>query len=295
MAQWQPIPLSTNSNIVKNYHRQKSLEVLRSIFNSQGKLMLGKQIGTASSFGKVYLLSDDNKYVLKEMDISTPSLRRIFENEVTIGATPGIIAVGPKIYAFLISPNGKKGAYIMDNFMKGHEGFSMSLAQYAREHWRNSCPLSSDLVIQDLKKKLSLFYRITKGYHGDLHSDNIQVIFDSQGKFKRVMIFDYGAHKLFKTNVSGKCFENIMNTIEKEFKNSYNKKFAMARTMSHPNNSVPMVLPKGQPFRSNANLFKRLNYREPWKTLAPGQKSLYNALYNKPKWFQKFGSWLWLQ
>ena len=228
MSHWQPIPLSNYSKNVQNYHRQKSLEVLRSVFNSQGgKLMIGKQIGTASAFGQVYLLGNDNKYVLKQMDISTPSRRRIFENEVTVGAIPGIVAVGPKIYAYMFSPSGRKGAYIMDNFMKGQEGYSMSLAQYANEYWRNSCPSSSDPIIIDLKSKLTNFYKITKGYHGDLHSDNIQVIFDSQGQFKRVMIFDYGAHKLFKANVSGKCFENIMNTIENEFKNSYNKKFAL--------------------------------------------------------------------
>ncbi len=281
---WRSIPLSNYSTNVQKYHKQKSLEILKNVHNSNGKLKIGQQIGTASSFGKVFLLGNDERYVLKQMDISTPARRRIFENEVTIGSTPGISAIGPKIYAFTYSQDERKGSYIMDNFIKGKKGYSsMSLAEFAREAWRNSCPTRSNPVIKDLKSKLTNFYKITKGYHGDLHSDNIQLIFDENDHFKKVMIFDYGAHKLFKTNVAGKCFEEIMNTINKEFKNSYNRKAATARTTFHPNKSVPMVEPKGQQYRSNATVLKRLNYFSPWKTLTPDQKSLYNLLYNKPR------------
>ena len=281
---WRSIPLTNYSKNVQNYHKQQSLKVLKHVHTLNGKLRLGKQIGTQSSFGKVFLLGDDNMYVLKRMDISTPSRRRIFENEVTVGSMPGISAVGPKIYAFTYSPDERYGEYIMDNFIKGRRGYSsMSLAEFAREAWRNSCPSSSNPVIKDLKKRLMKFYHVTQGYHGDLHSDNIQLIFDNNDHFERVMIFDYGAHKRFKTNVTGKCFEQIMNIINREFKNSHAKKAVTARTTFHPNKSVPMIEPKGQHYRSNATVLKRLNYFSPWKTLTPGKTSLYNLMYNRPR------------
>lgn len=283
---WTPVVPQGVSNTVKRYHANKSLQALRSVHNA-GKLRLGSQIGTASTYGKVRLLGTESRYVLKEMDISRPGLKRIFDNEVRVGSVPGISAVGPRIYAYLISPDGKRGAYIMDNFVRGHEELvPVTLEQYARADWRNACPLPTDPVIRLLKRKLVQFYKVTKGYHGDLHPGNIVLLLhEDTGAVKGLQIFDYGSHKAFKKNITGMCFDKIMDVIASEFKSSYKKKKAINQryVSAYPNESVPVVSSRGQPYRPNSAMLKRINYRSAANVLPHNAPGLLNAMRSPKK------------
>ena len=263
-----------------------SREVHRRILTQTGQLKLGPRIGTASSYGQVNLVGDGNRFVVKTMDISSPSNNRTFDNELTVGFNPAIKIVGPKIYLwrkFNVGPGKAMGQYIMDNFTKGRPGvYSMGLQEYSTRYWNDACPSPNDPIIRLLKKKLLSFWKITKGYHGDLHSGNIQVIFDASDRLKDLMIFDYGAHKRFKNlrnrNYRLYCFEDYIKTIQKQFKLSYNKKSQTYQTGFHPDPSVTTVIPKGQAYRSNANMLGKLNYKTPYQTLRQNQKSLLNLL-----------------
>ena len=58
-----------------------------------------ERIGKKSSYGDVYKIGTDNKYVLKIMVLNDDNDVVIFKNEVRVGSIDGIEAAGPKIYA----------------------------------------------------------------------------------------------------------------------------------------------------------------------------------------------------
>ena len=284
---WNPPPPNLpgfTPGVIKHQY-SVAKEVHRRIVTQTGQLKLGPRIGTESSYGQVNLVGDGNRFVMKTMDISTPSNNRIFDNELTIGFNPAIKIVGPKIYLWrkFHLPGKDVGQYVMDNFTKGRQGiYSMGLDEYASKYWKNMCPSPTDPIIRLLKKKLMSFWKITKGYHGDLHTGNIQVILGPGDDLKDLMIFDYGAHKRFKnlrnTNYRLYCFEDYLKTIQKQFKLSFNRKAKYYRTGFHPGPSVPTITPKGQSYRSNVNMLGKLNYSAPYQILEKNRKSLLNLL-----------------
>ena len=282
---WKPpfdLPHSTPG--VKAHQFNVAKEVYRRVINPDGSLKMGPRIGSQSAFGVINIVGDQNRFVMKTMYLRSPSDHRIFVNELTVGMNPAIKIVGPKIYLWRqwYKDGLLIGQYIMDNFTKGKPGyFTMSLQDYARKMW-DTCPGKDDKVIKLLKKRLTQFWKITKGYHGDLHTENIALIFNQEGDLKNLYIFDYGAHKKFKnlreSNYQRYCFEDYIKTIQKQFKISYNRK---GGSNFYPNVSVPVVKPKGQPYRSNANMLSKLNYKNGTKTLNNGKKSLLNFLSPK--------------
>lgn len=269
---------------VMNHQLFVAKEVHRRVITPTGKLKLGPRVGTASSYGQVNIVGDANRFVMKTMDITSPSQQRIFDNELSVGFNPAIKIVGPKFYLWrTFYDHGRTyGQYIMDNFTKGRPGIhSMSLEQYSTKFWKNSCPTPKDPIIVLLKKKLLSFWKITRGYHGDLHTGNIQVILGPENELKNVMIFDYGAHKRFKNlrnlNYNLYCFEDYVKTIQKQFKLSYNRK-APSSVGFYPGPEIPTVTPKGQSYRSNINMLNKLNYMTPSQILNKKQKSLFSIL-----------------
>lgn len=146
-----------------------------------------------------------------------------------------------------------------------------------------------------LKETLKNFYVITKGYHGDLHTGNIEVVYDPKtGEAKRVIVFDYGSHKKFKSKVnSTMCLEDIMDIINREYKKSFNK-YKYAQNSKFPEStSVNVYYPnRSQPRRSNTQLLKAIT---PFgkifeKFEHQNNKSLYNLASNKPKNIKSFNT-----
>ena len=255
--QWYP-PMATEQMTpgVQRYQRSQALRVRTAItYPGTNRVILGPRIGSVSAFGQVYMVSD-GKYVLKQMDITNPRDQRIFNNEVYIGSIPAISVVGPKIFTWRKFKTQTRliGQYVMNNF-----GETISLEQYLD----GACPNKQDPIYRLLKEQLTKFWKITKGYHGDLHMGNIHVKVGTNGKAIKIIIFDYGAHKRFKnlrpSNYNRYCFEDYIQTIQKQFQISYNKKQKIGSVSFYPHPNVPVIQPKGQPYRSNVNMLSKLN------------------------------------
>jgi hypothetical protein len=163
---------------------------------------------SGGNFGTVRKLTPG--FVIKRMKLTSPRDRKIFLNEIRVGTMPGIKEVGPKIYAYRMSYT--KGEYIMDDL-----GNFVTLSSFTK----NTCPPKNHPIYKALKECLVKFYKITGGYHGDLHMGNIAVVLDKLGLFKKIMIYDYGAHRPFKNNSTASCFEDYMKKINKNFSSNY--------------------------------------------------------------------------
>jgi len=195
------------------------------------------------------------------MKFKNSNSEKVFFNEVRVGSMPGVQKVGPRIYAWKIE-NGV-GKYIMDNFVRGDSSLvTMSLNDYMITYFPLKCPPKSHPVFKKLKKVLTDFWTVTKGYHGDLHFDNIAVVMDKD-VIKRIMIFDYGSHKKFKASVNKSlCFEDYIRVIEKEFFESTMKQEGNVAMYYPPGTQIKLYEPKtGQLRRSNVNMIRGHNYR----------------------------------
>jgi hypothetical protein len=188
-------------------------------FKLPSETYIGPMMGTKSTNGTVHPM--DNGKVLKLM-ISKHNDQGDFKNEVQVGQTPGIEAVGTKIYqnTYFEIKGYYIGAYIMDNLLTGTNGRLMSLHQYWVKHYRNSCPDDKNKAAKMYTKLIYDFYKITKGWHADLHTENIQVVTDANGKLRHMKVIDYGSHMKFKSNISHMtCLDQILDQIQKEFTN----------------------------------------------------------------------------
>ena len=231
----------------------------------------GVQIGKPSAFGKVFAIG--NGLVKKVMEFPmrrSTNYLKIFMNEIRVGSTPGIQAVGPKIYAWKITRNesGRMtgGEYIMDNFTTVPMGYKVfTLYDYVRK--MKACPTGRHPIVDKVEAAMLTFWRLTKGYHGDLHMNNMAVVVDMRTKLpKNVIIFDYGTHKRFKAKTNANtCMQDFMNIIDREFLARSKKQTVELATVTKNRKKVPL-LPRtllgryGQPRRSNANLLRGMNF-----------------------------------
>jgi hypothetical protein len=184
-----------------------------------------------SAYGVIFPIKGTDK-VLKVIR-GKHAVDNDFNTEVSIGKKQGIGKVGTRIYehayfgyktVHLVNGHVKFrdyiGAYVMDNLLSMREkklGWTViNLNIYTREH--NSC---SREIIKMYTNLLFNFYKISGGWHGDLHSGNIQVILDDKGKPKRMMVIDYGSHTPFinKTRAnSAKCLDDVLKVVKSNFK-----------------------------------------------------------------------------
>lgn len=264
MSDWYPANSTVSGYTRKNY--MAPLNVSGGIRNQnfRNAVNSSQQIGTkisSGTFGSVYRLSDP-RFVMKVMLIdngnskNTSDNLKIFLNEVRVGSTPGIQSVGPKIYAWKLirRPGGRvyTARYIMDNL-----GSFDSFSDYTEKYFKDSCPPLGHPLYTKLRKTLEKFWRITKGYHGDLNPSNIAVIHEN-GEVRKVRIIDYGSHKKFKTNVnSTTCFNDFVKIIDKQFYNKYEKASANEKNYFPPGSAIKMVYAKrGQPIRPNTDMLR---------------------------------------
>jgi hypothetical protein len=193
----------------------------------------GIKIGAQSVHGVVKRLrhrTSMNRYVIKTIkfkqqrvivgDAEQPKLRW-FREEVAIGQLPHIEAVGPRIHAWRLRPDGAE--YVMDNVEMGDPNSKT----YTYYQLNRKYPGAFKEI---LTKALNLFHSITKGQHGDLHGDNI--LFVKHGPRMDIRIIDYGSWKSDKnTNM----------------------------TLENAKASVPVYrLASGRLFRLNDNMLKHL-------------------------------------
>ena len=220
----------------------------------------GVRIGKESAFGEVF----DIGHGLVKKVVYFPNrlfnYLKIFMNEVRVGRTPGIEAVGPKVYAWRVVRNERgemtQGEYIMDNFAAVPPAYMvMVLDDYIQK--LGACPAPSHPIYAKLKAALLTFWRLTKGYHGDLHAGNIAVVVNRATKMpKSVVIFDYGAHKRFKSHTNTEtCFDEYIDIIDREFQRRSRK-----QTVRLKNGVIPYFLGRfGQGRKANTNSLRGIN------------------------------------
>ena len=279
------------------YPRRNYAAVVTSTGGTRSKLFkkvltyaskLGARIGAKSAYGSIHALGVDNKFVLKTMVFDPDrksDLLKIFLNEVRVGGLPDISLVGPRIYAWRIVRDehgvATKGEYIMDNFVKGDPTLTIKLAS---EYLKGVCPGRGHPLYAMLRNTLEKFWKVTGGYHGDLHMNNIAVLVNKDGTLVRVLIFDYGSHKKFK-NPTEKCFDSIVRQIDREFGAKVVKKTpkyfpVTSRVRVHLRN-------RGQPRRSNANMLRA--YEPEGKVIKHSfSKSIMSHLTNKNTFRTRF-------
>jgi len=221
-------------------------------------------MGGNTTFGSVMKLPGG--FVKKMMAIGSRTnsggdLLKIFLNEIRVGSLPGIKEVGPKIYAWKVNRDARgeiqSAEYIMDDFTVAPAGQKvLMMKDYAKVF--DACPAKGHAIYTKLKEAILKFWRITKGYHGDLHVGNMAVRYDvlTHNPIK-VIIFDYGSHKKFKTTTNATtCFEEYIKIIDKEFANRYAKK-TVNKAMHPAFSSIRTVFgQRGQPIRPNTNLLR---------------------------------------
>lgn len=256
---------------------------------------------SSGQYGSVLELGHDKKYVLKIMSLGVASvppnndLTKIFLNEIRVGTTHNIQRVGPRIYSWRITKAagaGKNGGdvwlgqYIMDNVLRGNNSlFSYTLHSFIEKYK----PGRDADVFKKLKKTIRNFWIITQGYHGDLHSGNISVVADKDGTVKRVMIYDYGAHKRTKVLLHRNAsFKNLSKIINANFERSVLKRPEQANV--YPKNNrymksrtyAPIL---GQMRRPNGNVLRttNLNTGTFQKLKTKIRKSIMSALLDPKK------------
>ena len=242
---------------------------------------------SSGAYGDVYQFGTDFKYVWKLMNIRDKDDLKIFMNEIRVGTTPGIERVGPRIYGWSTpkTGTGMTGVYIMDNVLRGDTSLvSQSLEAYIGKYH----PTADAPVFKMLKTTIRNFWLITKGYHGDLHGQNIAVLTKGNTpNVARVMIYDYGASKRLKGRLNRHMtFEQLANTINKNFARSVAKRpNRISMFPAHPAYRVqskvyaPIL---GQARRSNSNVLRSLSVKTGglMKNRVP---SIMNMLYRPRK------------
>jgi hypothetical protein len=123
----------------------------------------------------------------------------------------------------------------LDKYLKDENGFYI-------------CPSANNPLYPILRETLINFYNVTKGYHGDLHGNNIMIVIDGDKKIVDIKIIDYGAHRKFKNTRESDCLETLFNRIDKEWNKSPN-----ARMKKYPNTKDPI---NQQPYRRNESLLE---------------------------------------
>lgn len=273
---------NTKGNLSSNV--KKLANTLMFSGNNNKLKLLGR-----GEFGRVYSVTNgltENRYVIKVVSFSTKDDIDKLMREIQIGSLSEINTVGVKTHGFsfvdkytlksLKVPikygNGSLGGaiIIMDHFLKGRNDIHhLTLNKYMQTFYQNSCPSSNHKLIKFLKRQLKIFYKITKGYHGDLHGDNMQVLLKKMdgesSSIENIIISDYGSHIPFRNlnnnALQSACLKDIFDLINLQFIQNF-EKYHTPSLLSYPEGSRIPIIPtiRGrQPFRPNTYMLKYLN------------------------------------
>ena len=236
----------------------------------------GPQIGTKSSNGSVYPIEGTDT-VIKVMYMDNDSFyhrggKGDFETEVKIGRLfqGNKSKIGTAIYqsAIVRKKNSVISAYVMDNLITREEqdkGYSvMSLDSYQKKFHKDSCPSPTNPIYKMYTDLLTQFYKKTKGWHGDLHSRNIQIIYNPTTKLiLRMTVIDYGSHTPFVGNSNQlTCLDEYIELIKKETKDriKHGKQFWFNKHLNPNTGRLQLLFPNSKaitkishlPFYKNA-------------------------------------------
>jgi len=208
-------------------------------------LRIISRIGVKSVHGAAYkCMYNGRPVILKVINhLTDPEELSGFFNEIRIGQIKGIEKLGTRTLAYGFSNN--IGYHLMTDvtYNKSKLMESVSLNEYMKK--LNACPSTNHSLYKKLFKTLFDFYKLTKGYHGDLHGGNIYVVYKLPyiDNVKSIKIIDYGAHVNFKnSNALAKCktISDIFKMIEKNFMNNLSNaaKLNTTNPLSYPRANI---------------------------------------------------------
>jgi hypothetical protein len=252
----------------RNLNKSLKTVIIQKLGLPPGTLFESK-LSTNSAYGVIFPIKGVDK-VLKVVRSYT-SKSADFDTEVSVGQLPGIEKVGTKIYQHAYfryltnSPeNGKYeyiGAYVMDNLLSLRERRNGNTVKSLYDYTyslRGSCP--SNEIVKMYTKLLVKFYKISRGWHGDLHTGNIQVILDRRGVPKRMMVIDYGSHTRLKNQNRlnrASCLDEILDAVKHNFNSM---PFVAGSEKTHPAWAPSVhkqpLRPREQVVASDANVLR---------------------------------------
>ena len=294
-------------------HNQFKFKVLHAKSNSNFDMnyfdksrLFGKYIANGA-FGQTHEVNtiDGNtkKYAIKIVQLDDQEDILNFNKEVKVGKdlrlSNNFVAVSIYAFTFLINPgNGPSyGIYIMDHIHRGmSDVISYTMDEYLTRFYKPSCPLPGSPFVNQLEHTLLSFYKITKGYHGDLHTGNMCVVTDKHDNFLYMLVYDYGAFQIFKnTNRFNKCstLNELFNLIQNEFQNNMNdpnyKLGLFPSRTAKPNfkNNRRMKILQGpfnaQAYRSNVNILSMIDPKTAIPSNNYNKITIMNMLTNSTK------------
>jgi len=246
-------------------------------------LHIKSRIGVQSVHGAAYkCMYNGRPVILKVIDVRDPEELSGFFNELRIGKTKGIEKLGTRTLAYGIS--NYIGYHVMTDVTYNQSNLtSVSLNEYMNR--LNACPSTEHPLYKTLFKTLFEFYKLTKGYHGDLHGGNVYVLYKPHdiNDVKSIKIIDYGAHVKFeKSNALDKCttISDIFNLIDTNFMKNLSK-------AKHLNSAQPLRYIRGNTSGPVPTIFSntREAYRPNTQLLGKGvlfrNQSTTRKKYNK--------------
>jgi hypothetical protein len=191
----------------------------------------------------VYDVNNDRKYVIKV--VKDKSLKHQFIQELKYGTQSNLRAgIHVRIHAFDIRPNGT-GVYVMDHVSFGAKDVHQSITA---ERYMKQKYFDKTRFIKKFEQALRSFYRTFKGFHGDLHAQNVMVNLRADRSLKNVVIIDYANIQPF----TGKTLKNAHKafvTIDIQSTGDYPVGSGIPVKWVH-NETIPV--------RSNKNMLTRL-------------------------------------
>jgi len=209
-----------------------------------GGTTFGARIGTPSVNGAIFPINGVDRVIKVGL-----TSKRIFENEGGRGDFAREVKIG-RLFADMNANNRHRvgtpihqsgtielynkyrvpfilTVYVMDNLLTEAEkqkGYTLttlhsyySTIYIKRANNPNTCPKNK--ITKMYTELLYFFYKGVKGWHGDLHSQNIQVILNPKGVPVRMVVIDYGSAVYFKNKnrlQRAKCLDQILDQIHEE-------------------------------------------------------------------------------
>lgn len=145
------------------------------------------------------------------------------------------------------------GIYVMNHFKQEKDEKALMLREYMSEYEQRykACPGPKHIIYKKLNASLKAFYK-TGFFHGDLHFNNVVVIFDIKNGYdmnevKHVKLFDYGISKKVTINPKS-CLGSMLKKVNKAFKNDPSKNIGRFR------DQTVKWQPDGAGLRSNVGM-----------------------------------------
>lgn len=196
----------------------------------------------------VYEEVDEYKYMLKVVHVDNIDQ---FWTEVKYGQIPGIERSGVRVHAHTILSNGN-GVYIMDHAAMGDPKVELTMTArvYANQPYFNPTKFTNMF-----KKTIVLFYHTVRGFHGDLHDENVLVNLDGHQKLVSIKIIDYANITPFNPSQRlPRSYNALLDRVQRDF-----RKMTYTEIDEYPKDTgIQVKWQKRIPVRSNKNMLTRL-------------------------------------